>query len=521
MPTLMYLRKSRADLEAEARGEGDTLARHEAELRRTAARMGLTVTDIYREIVSGETIAARPQMQRLLAEVEHGVWDSVLVMEVERLARGDTIDQGIVAQAFKYSGTKIVTPIKVFDPANEFDEEYFEFGLFMSRREYKTITRRLQRGREASVREGKYCGSKAPFGYVRVKLPHEKGWTLSPDPETAPVVRDIYSWYAGPEALGTQKIADRLNMRGVLSYTGKRWTPASVRTILHNPVYAGELFWRRRGVVKRVENGVVTKTRPWSSDALYTRGLHEPLIPSDVYKAAQVRLSQTVTTTPKDRSLQNPLAGLVICGVCGRHMTRRPYKTGYPDTLMCQYKGCPTVSSLLSEVEAALLEAMRSWLALYKADLRAASAPDSKSAEAAEIQASIDRVRAELDTLRQQEKRAYDLVEQGVYTTEVFLERSREIASRRTDAELRLSGLSADLEAADKLRAAREEIIPRFEDVLTTYPLAQTPAEKNALLRSVLDHVVYTKTTRTRWAPSGSDMELQLYPLLPQIGRRD
>ncbi len=49
------------------------------------------------------------------------------------------IDQGIVSQAFKYSGTRIITPTKTYDPNNEFDEEYFEFGLFMSRREYQTI----------------------------------------------------------------------------------------------------------------------------------------------------------------------------------------------------------------------------------------------------------------------------------------------------------------------------------------------------------------------------------------------
>lgn len=101
MQYLIYLRKSRADQEAEMRGEGETLARHEKALLELARRQHLPIADIYREVVSGETIASRPMMQQLLSEVEQGVWDGVLVMEVERLARGDTIDQGIVAQAFK------------------------------------------------------------------------------------------------------------------------------------------------------------------------------------------------------------------------------------------------------------------------------------------------------------------------------------------------------------------------------------------------------------------------------------
>ena len=141
-----YLRKSRADLEAEDRGEGETLARHSRILDELAARLHLTVSAEYREIVTGESIEARPQMRRLLDDVSAGRWEGVLVVEIERLARGDTIDQGVVAKAFKYSETKIITPMKTYDPTNEFDEEYFEFGLFMSRREYQTIRRRMQTG---------------------------------------------------------------------------------------------------------------------------------------------------------------------------------------------------------------------------------------------------------------------------------------------------------------------------------------------------------------------------------------
>lgn len=71
----IYLRKSRADLEAEAHGEGETLSRHKTALLELARRMGITISATYEEIVSGETIAARPQMQRLLSEVGAGEWD--------------------------------------------------------------------------------------------------------------------------------------------------------------------------------------------------------------------------------------------------------------------------------------------------------------------------------------------------------------------------------------------------------------------------------------------------------------
>lgn len=72
---LIYLRKSRKDMEAEMRGEGETLARHEKTLLSLAKKMNLTVGGIYREIVSGESIAARPQMQQLLQDVENRTLD--------------------------------------------------------------------------------------------------------------------------------------------------------------------------------------------------------------------------------------------------------------------------------------------------------------------------------------------------------------------------------------------------------------------------------------------------------------
>ena len=190
----IYLRKSRKDLDAEALGEGETLSRHLAILKALAQRMELNVVRVYAEVVSGESIDARPQMQELLRDVESGIYDGVLVVEVERLARGDTSDQGRVAKTFKFSDTLIITPSKTYDPNNEYDEEYFEFGLFMSRREYKTIRRRLTAGHAASCREGKYTGNVPPYGYARKKLPKEKGWTLEIIPEQARAVRLIFDW---------------------------------------------------------------------------------------------------------------------------------------------------------------------------------------------------------------------------------------------------------------------------------------------------------------------------------------
>lgn len=190
----MYLRKSRFDRDYAELSVEETLKRHKAILDRTAEERRYYIAQIYYEVVSGESIAARPEIQKLLEAVGNELYAGVLVVDLERLARGNSADQAYISQVFQFSSTKIITPAKTYDPNNEYDEDFFEFGLFMSRREYKTINRRLLRGRDSSASEGKYISSIAPYGYQKKKLENEKGFTLEPDPEEADVVKKINAY---------------------------------------------------------------------------------------------------------------------------------------------------------------------------------------------------------------------------------------------------------------------------------------------------------------------------------------
>ena len=154
---LLYLRKSRDD---DNESKEETLARHERMLLDYCSRYDLSIEKIYREVVSGESIAARPQMQKLLEDVQSGDYHGVVVVELERLSRGNPIDQAEVLEIFKKSQTKIYTLNKIYDFSvdDDLDEEFFEFGLFMSGREYKVIKRRVLRGRKKDKKEGYLIG---------------------------------------------------------------------------------------------------------------------------------------------------------------------------------------------------------------------------------------------------------------------------------------------------------------------------------------------------------------------------
>lgn len=522
----LYLRKSRADAEAEARGEGETLARHERTLLELAKRQQLNVTEIYREIVSGESIAARPVMQRLLSEVEQGIWAGVLVMEVERLARGDTVDQGIVAQTFKFSGTLIITPTKTYNPGNEFDEEYFEFGLFMSRREYKTINRRLQRGRIASIKEGKYVGNIAPYGYERVKIKGDKGFTLQVVPEEADIVRLVFEWYTkgiqqedgGFCRIGCGLIARRLNEIKAPTRTGGDWILPTIRDMIRNPVYIGKVRWNNRATVKKMVDGKVIRTRPRNEDVIICNGLHPPIIAEETFREAQIIMDSAPARPVVDsKRVQNPLAGLVICGCCGRRMVRRPYQSPYPDTLICPQAKCPNVSSDLERVERHILTALKEWLKSYK--LEWGEIDFNQSIKQSDIlKKSLAEQNEELHRLNSQLSKTYDLLEQGVYDTDVFLERSRSLSERIGEVKEAIPEIESQIETELAKENSLENVIPNVEHLLAVYSTLPTAEAKNNMLKDVLEKVVYLKKERARKNAAALDnFEVTIFPKIPPL----
>jgi DNA invertase Pin-like site-specific DNA recombinase len=512
-----YLRKSRADHEAEARGEEDTYARHERILLDLAKRYGIIITKMYREKpITGERISQRPEMIQLLEDVENRMWRGVLVVEVERLARGDTMDQGIVAQAFKYSDTLIVTPMRVYDPSRPEDEEYFEFGLFMSRREFKTINRRLQTGRIASVREGKYVGNKPPYGYVRVPLEKGKGWTLEPHPEQASVVQLIFSLYTEPnpeKRMGAQLIAKYLNNRNIPTAKDTRWTVQGVASILRNPVYAGYVRWGSRPIIKR-RDGHSRPRRP----GIIQKGIHPPLVDEAIFRRAREFLSDNWHPPAPAGKISNPLAGLVKCDKCGSAMVRRPYRDKIPPSLMCPNSECGNVSSYLDIVEERLLNGLREWLRTYRAQWED-KRPQMKRTDELRIKSMEDAVKQlnrKLDELQRQKDNLHDLLEQKVYTVEIFLERSQALAGRIEETKKAISQAEAELEMERRRQKAKVETIPNVEYVLEVYPKTDDPAAKNALLKSVLEYATYRKEKGGRWSGAVDQFTLKLFPKLPR-----
>lgn len=523
----LYLRKSRTDLEAEAHQEGDTLLRHEKLLHELADRLHLTITKTYKEIVSGETIAARPVMQKLLQEVEDGHWSGVLVMEIERLARGDTIDQGIVAQAFKCSKTQIITPLKIFDPCNEYDEEYFEFGLFMSRREFKTINRRIQRGRIASVKEGKFISSTPPYGYLKEKLRNEKGYTLIPHPEQSKVIWLIFEWYTKghlltdgtTEILGGAKIANMLNNLKYKPARADLWSKSSVLDILKNPVYIGYIRWQYRKEITNIKENRPIKQRKKTDEFLLVKGLHEPIIDDQTFQMAQKLLKEKANPSiPGNRRINNPLLGILYCYKCKKPLTRLSKNKKSPyDLIKCMNPACDNISSPLFLVEDIILSKLDQWLKGFT------FTPTTLSF-LSPIQSAIlskENFLKELLTQKNKKDKQYefihDLLEEGVYGPEEFIKRKTKIEKEVHELNLTYLKLQNEL-MEDKLQLHKTVDLPQYNSLKDLYYDLTSKQTKNELLKNLIEKVEYEKNSKNNKGEIlRCNFSLHIYPKVKPI----
>lgn len=471
----LYLRKSRADLDAEARGEGETLAKHRAALTALAKQRGLLVVREYAEIVSGDTIAARPQMQQLLDDVKAGLYAGVIVNDVDRLGRGDSIDQEIIKYTFAASRTLIITPNRDIDPANPTDQDTLDFSMFLARFEYRKIAQRLREGKARSAAQGNWAVGVAPYGYARQYA--DGRFFLVPDPVEAPIVRMVFSM-AVNDGLGPTAISYRLSDMGIKSRHNCTFDKQVIRRMLSNKAYIGCVVYGSTRTAKNVDQSGRRSVRLIKSDPMVIHDAHEPLVPVDVFEQAQKRFSSAPINT--GHTMRNPLSGLVYCVHCGKVMKLHHSTHGYL-FLKCWTPGCKTHAKRLSDVEDAIIDTLRGWCADY-------AAPDHHQTPI------IDRRQPLLKQLEQidgQYKRAQELVEMGVYTLPEFIRRRDDLMAQRSAVEASLDEL-----ARPSKRDMIITAVPVIEKALDAYAFADTPEQKNKLLKTMVSKIVYTHDDR-------------------------
>lgn len=320
---LEYLRKSRSDdptLTVE-----EVLEKHERILNEWVERnldAPIPPENIYREVVSGETINSRPEFKKLLKRIESTNIKAVLIVECQRLGRPDLEEIGKISKLFRYSETTIVTPQRMFNLRDEWDREQFEREL-MRGNDYLEYTKKiLTRGKQISLQSGNYINGVTPYGYERAWITEGKRQcpTLAIVEEEAKVVKMIFDWYVNEE-LGATKICQRLNAMGIKARKGGLWKKSSIVNMLKNEHYIGKVVIRKHIKVNTVEDSEIVTQCVFNKDFETIDGKHPAIIDEVTFHKANNKIHKYPSVKPST-TLQNPFASILKCE-CGKVMIRR------------------------------------------------------------------------------------------------------------------------------------------------------------------------------------------------------
>lgn len=488
----VYLRKSRME---EGMDTDEVLAKHQKALLEYAKAHNIHIIETYPEVVSGESLYARPQMLRLLEDVEEGRYDAVLCMDLDRLSRGRMKDQGIILDAFKDSGTLIITPEKVYDLSDEIDEEYAELKTFMSRREYKIITKRLKRGLQQSIQDGCYVAN-APYGYRKTVVDRKP--TLEIYEPEAKYVRMMFELYS--QGIGCVAVAHQVNALGARPHRSPEFSRNSVAKILRNPTYIGKIVWNQKKHIRKGSKGNPKHVTIYQPRELWTitDGLHPAIIDHELWEKVQSIMEDRYQPPRRDGTIKSPLAGLVKCVNCGQHMQRMVMKK--QPYILCTRASCCS-STQFSLVEERVLASLQE--TLVKLNLAAsASLPQDTSVQ----ELALEAAQKELAAAQRQKARLYDLLEMGEYDVPTFRERMAVVREKIAALEKKEDQARRDLEGFRISDPAK--LAARIQAVLDAYDTSDA-AGKNSLLKSVIDVAWYKKEKKTKPSEFSLDVHLK------------
>lgn len=480
LPYAVYLRKSRGDPEDESIDV--TLAKHREILFDFAKRSKLPVSEIYFEVVSGDGLFVRPQMLRLIADIEKDMFSGVICMDIDRLGRVDTKDRGIILDTFKEHNTKIITPSKTYDLSDEIDEFSTEMQMLFARQELKKITKRMRIGINKTVSDGWHVGE-PPFGYRRAYI--DKKPTLEIYEEEAKVIRMVFDMYVNKH-IGTEIIARSLNNMGYAPRKNTHFSRTTIQFYLANPIYIGQIVYNKRKRIKKKlptdkNRSVLNPENEW----IVVQGKFPPIIDKALFEEAQMIKSQKTHPPAFTGDIRNPLAGLVRCSVCGQKMMRQTSKKT-PPRLLCNTVGC-CHSTLIENVEAVVFEELK--YALENAKVKS-KRPSNIQDKLISLKCTLADLKKRKKKLSEQMDNLYDLLEQGIYDIKLFTERNKTLTDKQNSLEISIADIERQLKVVD-IQPLRESLIPLAEHLICGYDTF-SPAERNSIYKKLIDYIDYS-----------------------------
>jgi site-specific DNA recombinase len=491
-----------ARVSTEEQREGQTIDSQIAELERFAREKGWSVVQIYKDDGWSGSILARPELDRLRDDAFKGLFDLVVINDVDRLAR-DVSHLGIVKRDLERSGLQVVFRKLPAEKSPTYNLMVNILGSF-AEFERELIADRTRRGRRHKVEVRKqFLGCNSPYGYRYVakdKAAGKEGY-LEVIPEEAAVVRQMFAW-VDKEGLSARKVVSRLGeMKVPPKKGGARWGKSSVLRILRTETYVGVWHYNkyegceprnptRGGRYKKSLKGSLRR-RDKSEWLPVVLPDHLKIIQRDEWERVQRQLDRNITFSPRNAKHDYLLKGLVRCGGCGARYVGDPCHGKF-------YYRCSARCKQFRTVKEDLLDSTV-WEAIKEAILKPSIIADQlaklykkkdRSAEAANREQRD--IEAMLATLEKEEERVLEAYRTSILSPAQLSKELEKLNSRRAALEESRVRLSKNETAVDfpTIKRSLQDYCKLIAKRLTKFSLQ----ERQRFLQLVINEVVFEGT---------------------------
>ena len=229
----------------------------------------------------------RPEMKRLIKEIQEGKVESVVVVKLDRLSRSQKDTIYLLEDVFEANGVGFISLNENFDTTTPYGKAMVGILSVFAQYERENIRERTQMGITERIKTGKWRGTKPPFGYD-----YNNGDDVLVPNKDAETVRKIFALYK--EGYSTYALAKMFDLKG----------DKQVSDMLSRVTYIGKLKYNKEIV----------------------DGLHEPIVDKKLFDEVQeLRKTRTRATSHKSQYL---LTGLIYCGLCGAKMRYQKWSGG-------------------------------------------------------------------------------------------------------------------------------------------------------------------------------------------------
>lgn len=413
----LYTRLSREDGD---KPESDSIANQRTLLESFAAQQpNLEVIGQYSDDGYTGTNFQRPDFERMIADIEAGKVNCVIVKDLSRFGRDYITTGQYLERWFPIHGVRFLAVNDHIDSEKGPYDMMLPFKNVFNEQYARDISHKVKSAMQAKQRQGQFIGAFASYGYRKDPEDHNK---LLIDPFAADVVRRIFDLYE--QGNGKIKIAKLLNEEGVpcpseyKKLNGERyhngqklgkttyWTYATIHRMLKNQMYIGNMEQGR--APRQIMHGKARQLE--RSQWTVVEGTHEPIISSQQWERVQTLLEKD-TRSPSFEQNVSPFAGFLRCGDCGRAMS----KTNHPGGVYycCgSYKrygpsACTRHGISHQELERIVLDDLNK-IIRAAGDLKALAEEAAPKQKRLNLERERERIQGDLERVYRMKKNAYE-----------------------------------------------------------------------------------------------------------------